>query len=150
MSSVQYSARASSPCCQAPMKAFTTSTFSCDIAYSVSRLALKPMHWVRGQRLGGGVLPPAQGSSSHAPGLRYPCGRMASSSSASRSVVTAHGVATDSLDLPALRQQDGANRNLEGPPIMLAFTSCICSRHRAGGHVTRPVCTADLRREALR
>jgi hypothetical protein len=45
----------------------------------------------------------------------------ASSFSASRSAFTAHNVATDSLDLPALRQQDGANRNLERSSALARF-----------------------------
>jgi hypothetical protein len=59
------------------------------------------------------------------PGLWNPCGRMASSFSASRSAVTAHRVTADSLDLPGAftAPQDGGSCGFwKVPPLSLAFT----------------------------
>ena len=108
----------------------------------------KPMmEWVRGQRLGGGVLPRRRGAVS-----RWPSGlRLRSSGVELRRVQVCRyrdGVATDSLNLPCPRQQDGALGNLEGArgPLAAAFTSlALSSRHRGGGSAT----VSDLRREAL-
>src|SRR3989442_13433108 len=51
---------------------------------------------------------------------------------------------------PALRQQDGGSSGFwRVSPLTIAFTYLFCSRHRGGEHVTRLVCTASLRREAL-
>jgi hypothetical protein len=100
------------------------------------------MDWVRGQRLARGVLPPMGGAvSRYGLGLWNPCDLGCRAKARPGLPLPRTASLWIRSTCPALRQQDGAQPgNLEDPPLSLAFTSKVCSRHRGGGPRSSPTC----------